>query len=169
MKRSVIFLALCTVLMAGVWSVSAAPPNFAGTWMLDKSKSEGLQGNMANLDQTWVITQDAKTLNIETTITGGDQQRPPRKSSYNLDGSETTSDMPAGGRMTGKTTSKTKWQGDSILEISSVLKGNMGGTDFTATTTEHWELADGGKTLKIHRTTESPQGTRETKLVLTKK
>ena len=166
MKRSLIFLTLCTVLMAGVWSVSAAPPNFAGTWMLDKAKSEGLQGNMANLDQTWVITQDAKTINIEITTTGGDQQRPPRKLSYNLDGSETTSEMT--GRITGKNTSKTKWQGDA-LEISTVLKGNMGGTDFTATTTEHWELADGGKTLKIHRTTESPQGTRETKLTLTKK
>ena len=166
MKRSLIFLALCTVLMAGIWSVSAAPPNFAGTWMLDKAKSEGLQGNMANLDQTWVITQDAKTLNIETTITGGEQQRPPQKRSYNLDGSETTSEMT--GRITGKNTSKTRWQGD-VLEINTVLKGNMGGTDFTATTTEHWELADGGKTLKIHRTSESPQGTRETKLTLTKK
>src|ERR1700741_3788058 len=99
MKKSVIFLTLCTVLMAGVWSVSAAPPNFAGTWMLDKAKSEGLQGNMANLDQPGVIPKDAKTLKIEPTVTGGDQQRPPQKRSYNLDGSETTSEMT--GRITG--------------------------------------------------------------------
>ena len=168
MKRSLVFASLCCVLMAGFLSVSAAPPaNFGGTWLLDKAKSEGLQGQMANLDQTWVVTQDAKTFTVEASFSGGDQPRPPQKRSYNLDGSETTQEMT--GRMSGKAALKAKWQGDNVLELSSVLKTNVQGNDVTITTTEHWELADGGKTLKVHRTQESPRGKQETKLTFTKK
>jgi hypothetical protein len=50
-----------------------------------------------------------------------------------------------------------------------VTKANFQGNDVTITSTEHWELADGGKTLKVHRTSESPRGTQETKLTFTKK
>jgi hypothetical protein len=168
MKRSLVFLSLCCVLMAGFWSVSAAPTNFAGTWSLDKAKSEGLQGRMANVDQTWVVTQDAKTFTVETSFSGGEQQMPSQKRTYNLDGSETSMEMT--GRMPGKATLKAKWQGDGkILELSSVLKANVQGNDVTITTTEHWELADGGKTLKVHRVSENPRGTQETKLTLAKK
>ncbi len=168
MKRSLIFLSLCCVLMVGFWSVSAAPTNFAATWSLDKAKSEGLQGQMASLDQTWVVTQDAKTFTVELSFSGGDQPRPPQKRTYNLDGSETSMEMT--GRMPGKAALKAKWQDDGkILELSSVLKTNVQGNDVTITTTEHWELADGGKTLKVHRTSESPRGKQETKLTFVKK
>ena len=168
MKKSVVFLSLFCVLMVGFWSVSAAPANFSGTWSLDKSKSEGLQGRMANVDQTWAVTQDAKTFTIDKSFSGGEQPIPSQKSTYNLDGSETTMDMT--GRMPGKAALKAKWQDDGkILELSSVLKTNVQGNDVTITTTEHWELADGGKTLKVHRVSESPQGTRETKLTFAKK
>ena len=167
MKRSLVFLSLCCVLMVGFWSVSAAPANFAGTWALDKAKSEGLQGQMANLDQTWVVIQDAKTFTVEASFSGGEQPRPPQKRTYNLDGSETTQEMT--GRMPGKAALKAKWQGDSVLELSSVLKTNVQGNDVTITTTEHWELADGGKTLKVHRTQETPRGKQETKLTFAKK
>jgi hypothetical protein len=168
MKRSVVFLSLFCLLMVGFWSVSAAPANFSGTWSLDKSKSEGLQGRMANVDQTWVVTQDAKTFTIEKSFSGGEQPIPSQKSAYNLDGSETSMDMT--GRMPGKAALKAKWQGDgTILELNSVLKTNVQGNDVTITTTEHWELADGGKTLKVHRVSESPRGTQESKLTFAKK
>ena len=168
MKRSLVLLSLFAFLMAGVWSVGAAATDFSGTWALDKAKSEGLQGRMANLDQTWVVTQDAKTLTVEATYSGGEQPVPAQKRTYNLDGSETTMDTT--GRMPGKATMKAKWQGDGkILELSQVTKANFQGNDVTITATEHWELADGGKTLKVHRTQESPRGTQETKLTFAKK
>lgn len=168
MKRSLVFLSLCCVLIVGLWSVSAAATNFAGTWALDKSKSEGLQGQMANADQTWVVTQDAKTFTVESTFSGGERTPPPQKRTYNLDGSETTMEM--GGRMPGKATLKAKWQGDGkVLELSSVRNMNMQGNDVTITNTEHWELVDGGKTLKVHRIQESPRGKQESTLVFTKK
>lgn len=168
MKRSAVFLSLFCLLMVGFWTVSASPANFSGTWSLDKAKSEGLQGRMANLDQTWVVTQDTKTFTVEASFSGGDQPIPSRKSTYNLDGSETSMDV--AGRMPGKATLKAKWQDDGkILELNSVLKASMQGSDVTITTTEHWELADGGKTLKVHRVSESPRGTQDSKLIFVKK
>ena len=71
--------------------------------------------------------------------------------------------------MPGKAALKAKWQGESILELNSVLKANIQGNDVTITTTEHWELADGGKTLKVHRDQETPRGTQESKLIFAKK
>jgi hypothetical protein len=169
MKRSLIFLSLCSVLMVAFWSVSAAAPtNFAATWSLDKAKSEGLQGRMASVDQTWVVTQDAKTFTVDKSFSGGEQPIPAQKSSYNLDGSETTVDVT--GRMPGKATLSAKWQGDGkILELNSVTKANVQGNDITITSMEHWELADGGKTLKVHRVSENPRGKQESTLMFTKK
>ena len=166
MKRISLAVVMFLALIAG--SVSAAATNMSGTWALDKSKSEGLQGRMANVDQTWVVTQDAKTLTVEKNFSGGEQPIPSQKSTYNLDGSETSMEMT--GRMPGKAALKAKWQdAGKILELNSVLKANVQGNDVTITTTEHWELADGGKTLKVHRVSESPRGTQDSKLAFTKK
>jgi len=163
MKR---FLTISSIICLLMLSAQAgAPANFAGTWSLDKSKSEGLQGRMAQSDVTMTVTQDAKTLAVETSISGSDQ--PPQKMTYNLDGSETTAEF--AGRMPGKGTLKAKWAGDSVLELHTVRNVNIQGNDVTITTTDHWELADGGKTLKVHRLTDSPRGTTEAKLVFTKK
>ncbi|MFY9607404.1 MAG: hypothetical protein WAU45_02165 [Blastocatellia bacterium] len=166
MKRISTGLALFCVLVVG--SVSAAGTDFSGTWVLDKTKSEGLQGAMAGADQTWVVSQDAKTLTVETQFSGGQQEMPAQKRTYNLDGSETTAEVT--GRLPGKATLKAKWMGDGkILELNGVQSANVQGNDIKITRTEHWELADGGKTLKVHRTTESPRGTQESKLIFTKK
>ena len=93
---------------------------------------------------------------------------PAQKVTYNLDGSETTAEMMGQGGPS-KATLKAKWASDSVLELRSVRNVNFQGNDVTITTTDHWELADGGKTLKVHRTTESPRGTNEAKLTFTKK
>jgi hypothetical protein len=163
MKRLLIVSSvICLLVLA---ARAGAPANFAGTWSLDKSKSEGLQGRMAQADVTMTVSQDAKQLTVETSISGSDQ--PPQKVTYNLDGSETTAEFT--GRMAGKGTLKAKWSSDSVLELRTVRNVNFQGNDVTITSTEHWELADGGKTLKVHRSTETPQGTRESSLVFTKK
>src|ERR1044072_8881591 len=50
----------------------AAAPNFAGTWTLDKSKSQGLNQRMQNAESvSWVITQTEKEITIDEKITGG--------------------------------------------------------------------------------------------------
>src|ERR1051325_6065124 len=99
----------------------AAAPNFAGTWTLDKSKSQGLSQRMQNAEGvSWVITQTDKEITIEEKIAGGGGPGgpggpPPAGApaggpgggggrgmmmggprSYNLDGSETTGEMGRG-------------------------------------------------------------------------
>ena len=73
----------------------------------------------------------------------------------NLDGSETTAESQDG------TTNTAKWTNDGkTLEIKSA--GNV-------TSTEQWELADGGKTLKVHREAETQRGAQESTYVFKKK
>ena len=50
----------------------AAAPNFAGTWTLDKSKSQGLSPRVQNAESvSWVITQTDKEITVEEKMTGG--------------------------------------------------------------------------------------------------
>jgi hypothetical protein len=147
---------------------ASAATNFAGTWELDKSKSQ-LTGRMANIDSlTWTITQTDKDLTIESQASGGGNQMPAQKTTYSLDGKETTVEF--GGQMPGKATLKATWSSDGkVLELSQVRHASMQGNEVTITTKEHWELAEGGKVLKVHRVSESPRGTQESTLVFNKK
>src|SRR5215211_7908112 len=104
----------------------AAAPNFAGTWTLDKSKSQGLSQRTQNAESvSWVVTQTDKEITIEEKIVGGGgpdgppgggapgaggpppggqgggpgrggMMGPMGPRTYNLDGSETTGEMGRG-------------------------------------------------------------------------
>lgn len=166
MRRMVICCILTGVSMVGLWMVAAAA-DFSGTWALDKSKTT-LEGQMANIESiTLKVAQDAKQIKVESeTVTPRGPQS--QAYTYNLDGSESTAEV--GGRFPGKATLKAKWMGEGkTLELMSVRNINVQGNDVTITQTEHWELADGGKTLNVHRKTESPRGTNEVSLVFSKK
>src|SRR5918912_1080806 len=53
-------------------AAQAAAPNFAGTWTLDKSKSQGLSQRVQNAESvSWVITQTDKDITIEEKVVGG--------------------------------------------------------------------------------------------------
>src|SRR5215471_10074313 len=160
---SLVFCALMVV------TVAAAGTNFAGTWLLDKSKSEGLQRGMDTAQSiTMVVTQDDKQITTETKVVGQDgTARPSQPFTYKLDGSKSSVDVT--GRMPGKATLSAKWMGDGkVLELDQDRAMNIQGNDVTVTIKEHWELADGGKVLKIHRTTDSPMGAQESKLTFNK-
>ncbi len=183
MRRLTAYFGLLAVLVIGLSSIgvaqSKAGSNFSGTWALDKAKSE-LPQMMADRIQsmTWTITQDDSQVTREQKMEGG-QGGPGagagggggrgmgmgnRPLTVKLDGSETTADTPRG-----KMTVKAKWMGDGkILEITSAMTVEMQGNTFNINTTEHWELADGGKTLKVHQTRETPNGPMESKMVFTK-
>lgn len=168
MKRLMMSSVAICAMVVGVLAAGAAPTNFAGTWTLDKQKSQGMQGPMANFDVTMTITQDEKRITIETKYSGGDREMPAQKATYNLDGSETTAETT--GFMAGKGTYKAKWLDDGKnLELHSVVKGNRNGNDFTRTVTDRWELAEEGKVLKVQRKGEGRNGPFEQSLVFTKK
>lgn len=187
MKR---VLTLCSVFaaliaMAMVASAQGKGANFAGTWELDKGKSQlpQMQADMIQ-SMTWTITQDDKQISRDQKMERNPNAQPPGGGggggggrggggmmggggpmTIKLDGSETVTENPRG-----KSTMKAKWANEGkTLEITTVRNMSTPNGDFTLTTKEHWELADGGKTLKVHQSTETPQGARESTMVFTKK
>lgn len=162
MKRILAITGLFALVL-GLGIVSAAPANFSGTWSLDKSKSGELPRQMQDMDIIWTVKQDDKQITVQSPGMGGQQT-----AVYNLDGTETTANVE--GRITGKATRKAKWTNDGkTLELNSVVNGDFQGNNVTFSTLEHWELAEDGKVLKVHRVSESPRGKNEMNLVFAKK
>ena len=206
MKRA---FAICSVfalllMLSVAASAQSKGANFAGTWELDKAKSQlpGRQAEMI-LSMTWTVTQDAAQLsrdqkqerNPNAQGPGGPPPgggAPPPGAggpppgaggpppggggggrggggmgggplTVKLDASETKTENERG-----KSSTKATWQG-SVLEIKTSGTFNTPNGEMTTTTTEHWELADGGKTLKVHRVTETQRGPQESTMVFTKK
>lgn len=86
---------------------------------------------------------------------------------YKLDGTETRVES-AGGRGGGATL-KALWKDSGkVLELTNTRSFNIQGNEMSRTTKDRWELADGGKTLKVKRTVDGRQGTQESTLVFYK-
>jgi len=187
MKRLFLIAGLMTAFGLAVLAASAAAPaNFAGTWSLDKAKSQGLSQRMQGADKvTWTIAQDDKTISIDQKVEGGQPPgggggggggtgggggagggRPPAgPTSYNLDGSETTADIT--GQMTGKSTFKATWAGSNLeLSRKSVLTGPNG--EVTTSESRKLALSGDGKVLTATVHSESPRGVTDSTLVFNK-
>jgi hypothetical protein len=178
MKR--LFVLAAFVFIAAIAANAQNKANFAGSWSLDKAKSQGLDQRMADADVTWAITQDDSKISIESKVSGG--QAPagggggngggggrgmggPR--SYTLDGKEVTTE--GGGQMGGTNTTKATWSGDGkTLELMSVRAGSFNGNDFKATSTDKLSLSADGKVLTVVRHSESPRGTADSTWVMNK-
>lgn len=79
MKRVVLSCFAIGTLAASAWVVSAASTNFSGTWVLDKSKSEGLPRQLDNVESYALsVTQSDQELTVETKVTGGRRPDAPR-------------------------------------------------------------------------------------------
>src|SRR5207253_4095895 len=76
MKRLFLMAGLMAAFMLLVVAASAQKASFAGTWSLDKSKSQGLSQRIQGADKvTWTVTQDDKIIAIDQKVEGG---QPPR-------------------------------------------------------------------------------------------
>ena len=181
MKRLFLIAGMMSALALAIVASSMAAANFAGTWVLDKAKSQGLNQRLQGADKvTWTITQDDKTISIDQKVEGGQPPaggggggggmgggRPPAgPMTYNLDGKEVTADQPMG-QATAKVTSKATWAA-SDLELSrkSVFQGPNG--EVTSTTTQKLSLSADGKVLTATVHSESPRGAQDSTLVFNK-
>ena len=168
-------------------AAQAAAPNFAGTWTLDKSKSQGLSQRIQNAESvSWIITQTEKDITIEEKIAGGGGPPaggPPAGGApqgggpggggrggmmgprtFNLDGSETTGET---GR--GKFARKATLSSDGkTLELVSKLTFQGPEGEVTSTSTDKLTLSADGKTLTVVRHSEGPRGAQDSTLVLNK-
>jgi hypothetical protein len=182
MRRAFLIAGLMAALAVAVLAAGAAGANFAGTWALDKTKSQGLSPRMQGADSvTWTITQDDKTISIDQKVTGGQApagggtgggggmgggRGPAGPQTYNLDGKETTMDI-GGAQMTGKSTLKATWAGNALqLSRNSTFNGPNG--EVTSTDTRKLELSGDGKMLTATVHSEGPRGTMDSTLVFNK-
>lgn len=186
MRKLLCALSLISALVFALAVQAAAPTSFAGTWMLDKSKSQGLSQRLQNAESvTWTITQTDKTITIEEKFAGGQtgggqgggqgagqgsgQGRGmgggmggPR--TFNLDGSETSGEM---GR--GKFVRKATWSSDGkTLELMTKMTFQGPEGEFTANNSDKLSVSEDGKTLTVTRHSESPRGAQDSTWVLNK-
>jgi len=188
MKRLFLIAGLAVAFLLLIVAASAQKANFAGTWNLDKSKSQGLSQRMQGADSvTWTITQDDKTISIDQKVTGGQPPAggggggagggggmgggggrggPGGPQSYPLDGKEATSDVNFG-QNTGKLTTKATAAGGT-LELLRKTTFNGPNGEVTSTNTQKLSLSGDGKVLTAVVHSESPRGTTDSTMVFNK-
>jgi hypothetical protein len=178
-------------------AAQAAAPNFAGTWTLDKSKSQGLSPRIQNAQSvSWIITQTDKDITIEEKITGGGGPGGPAA------GGPPAGGPPAGGapqgggpgsgrggmmggggprtyNLDGSETTGDMGRGKFVrkatlssdgktLELVSKVTFQGQEGEVTTTSTDKLSLSADGKVLTVVRHSESPRGPQDSTLVFTK-
>src|SRR6185436_18513688 len=159
--RKLLFAFGLTSALVFALAAHAAAPNFAGTWTLDKGKSQGLSQRVQNAESvSWVITQTEKEITIEEKVAGGGAPSggPPSGApaaggppaggggqgggrgmgmggprTFNLDGTETTGDT-GRGKFARKATLSS--DGKTFELVSKVTGQGPDGNEFTFTTSD---------------------------------
>jgi hypothetical protein len=148
MRRAFAYLAVATVLTAGV--LAQAKADFSGTWTQVPDAAAAQGGGrggrgLLGLGQQATIAQDAKALTITRATQAGEF-----KSTYNLDGSTSTNSVIVGENSL-ELVSTSKWDGSQlVITTTSNFQGN------TFETTMRLSL-DGG-TLVVETTRPDFQG-----------
>lgn len=163
MKRKIMVCCTAAIVCAVSAAGAAAKVDFSGTWVLDKSKSEGLPPDM---DQTMTVVQAGERVDIETKLSGA-QGEQTVKDTYVLNGKEMEFVPPVlGGNKAkaGKRTSTPTDDGDGFdVREEAVVDGPNG--EATIKATRRWTLSADGRTLTIAMSLDGPDGAMHTKRV----
>lgn len=166
MKRIIASFGMFVLVVSLGLAVASAKADFSGTWILDKSKSEGLPPGM---DQTMTVVHTGDKLSLETKLITSDGEQVVADS-YMLDGKETEFTPKAPGGQSGKGKRTAKWSADGNgIEVNenSTFESPEGSVSVQMTRT--WTLSADGKTLKIDIAAEGPNGKQQIKRTFIKK
>jgi hypothetical protein len=89
------------------------------------------------------------------------------KMTYKLDGTESIVEIAGTNPGEAKLRAKLDANG-KVLELTNTRNVNFQGNEVTITTREEWELTDGGRVLRVQRTSETPRGAQESTLIFNK-
>jgi len=197
MRKLLFALGLTSALVFAL-AAHAAAPNFAGTWTLDKSKSQGLNPRLQNAESvTWNVTQTEKEITIDEKVTGGGGPGGPPPGGAPAAGGPPAGGAPAGGQgggrgmgggMGGPRTfnldgSETTGEmgrgkfarkatlssdGKTLELVSKVTFQTPDGQEVTTNSTDKLTLSADGKSLTVVRHSESPRGPQDSTLVFNK-
>ena len=162
-------VSLATVIML-VFSLSlifaAAKANFTGTWVMDKSKSEGVP---PGVEQTMTLTQSEDKLILENKITteNGDTTV---NDTYIINGKEVEFTQKVNDQESkGKRTSKWLADGSGFESSEEITREASDGTQITQQVTRKWVMGAEGKSFTVEMTVKGPNGTQHTKRTFVKK
>lgn len=160
---------LATVLVLVVcptFIFALAKPNFTGTWVMDKNRSEGIP---AGAEQVMTLTQSDDKLDLNNKITT-DAGENLVSDTYIINGKEVEFTQKVNDQESkGKRTSK--WLADgSGFESSEEVTRQLGdGTTIKQQVTRKWVMTADGKSFTVDMTINGPNGTQQTKRVFVKK
>ena len=196
--RKLLFAFGLTSALVFALAAHAAAPNFAGTWTLDKSKSQGLNQRLQNAESvTWNVTQTDKEITIDEKVTGGGGPGGPGGAPPAGGAPAAGSPAPGAGQggpgrgmggMMGprtfnldgsETTGETgrgkfvrkatvSSDGKTLELVSKMTFQTPDGNEVTSTTNEKLSLSADGKSLTVVRHSESPRGAQDSTLVFNK-
>jgi hypothetical protein len=158
MLRPLLALALALPLAATL--AIQAPPNFAGTWVLDPSAGAAVGGRQGAVDtagggrggglglgpsaDSLVITQTADTLTV-------DEHRAAESARivYRLDGKPASYALSAGRSAGAKVTASSRWQGNRL--ITTITLPASGTSESITYEESRWIESDGTMVIEVRR------------------
>jgi hypothetical protein len=143
----------------------APKPDFSGAWVMDRSRSFGLPGNM---NQTMEVAQTGDRIDVETKLIQPDNERSV-KDTYVLDGKEhefTPQAPPGQTPPKGKRTAN--WLGDRGIIVDEVTTSETPKGPATTKVTRKWTLSSNGE-LIIDMYVDAPTISYEAKRIFTRK
>lgn len=174
--KKILFLTAVVCLLA-ISAFAQNKTDFSGDWELDTVSSK-MDERMRVESMTMKVQQTEKDITVGTFtkraisneggMNRGGGGTTPTALTYSLEGKETKAEVGAGA-MAGTATLKASLGADGKLNLSAVRNINTQMGAMTITVNETWELADGGKTLKVTRNMETPRGTQNSELIFAKK
>jgi hypothetical protein len=165
MKKSTIAPVLMLAL-SPIFVFAAGKPNFTGTWVMDKSRTEGVpQGT----EQTMTLTQsdDKMVLHNKITTDAGENVI---DDTYLINGKEVEFTQKVNEQESrGKRTSKWLADGSGFESSEELTRELSDGTKITQQVTRRWVMAADGKSFTVDMTIKGPNGTTQTKRTFVKK
>jgi hypothetical protein len=156
---------LAALFILAASAAAQTKPNFAGTWVLDPAKSEGV---MQGVEETMTVKHDGDKIAIESKMKSPRGERM-MNMDFTADGKEGPFTMRMGpNEVTGKRTAK--WSADgTAVEINETadVPTPDGGTA-SVKSWRKWTLSADGKTLTAEESRTSPRGEQKAKRVYTK-
>jgi hypothetical protein len=160
-------LATVTILALSLsLALAAAKVNFTGTWVMDKSKSEGVP---AGVEQTMTLTQSDDKLTLENKITT-DEGDLTVSDTYIINGKEVEFTQKVNDQLSkGKRTAKWLADGSGFESTEEITREAGDGTQVALQVTRQWVMAADGKTFSVEMSVKGPNGTQHTKRIFGKK
>lgn len=157
---------LMLVLFALIATPASVTRGFAGTWMLDKSRSTGL---MPDMEQTMDVVHDGDTIIVETRIKAKEDNQT-INDSYVVDGQEKEFVPQGPNGLKGRGVRVIKWlDRGQAFEIDEESTFNTSQGPAGGHITRKWSVSEDGATLTIESMFKGPRGETQTKRVFVRK